>query len=87
METERDPNIATKHEQDPEHSSESRTTASAGRSCEQCGKPLAGRKERFCSDGCRMRDRRQEQAARIDELLTTIEESVTALRGELERSQ
>ena len=28
--------------------------------------------------------RRKEQAARIDELLTRIEESVTALRGELE---
>jgi len=35
--------------------SESRTTASGDHSCEQCGKPLSGRKERFCSDGCRMR--------------------------------
>jgi predicted nucleic acid-binding Zn ribbon protein len=64
-----------------------RTTASNGHSCEQCGRSLTGRKQRFCSDRCRMRARRQEQAARVNELLTTIEESVTALRGELERSQ
>ena len=62
---------------------ETRTTASAGH-CERCRRPLTGRKQRYCSDGCRMAVRRETQATRIGELLTTIEESVAALRGELE---
>lgn len=69
--------------------SRTRTTGSqphpAQPSCRQCGRPVEGRRRNgFCSDRCRMAVRRKEQAARIDELLTRIEESVTALRGELE---
>lgn len=63
---------------------EPRTTAFEGPTCEQCGHPLTGRKQRFCSDRCRMAVRRQVQVARIDALLSTIEASVAALRGELE---
>ena len=63
--------------------SEGRTTASEGHSCEQCGAVLKGRRQRFCSDRCRMRDRRREQQARLNELLAAIEQSVTALRQEL----
>ena len=40
---------------------EGQTTASAGRSCAQCGCPLTGRKERFCSDACRMRRGRRDR--------------------------
>jgi hypothetical protein len=63
---------------------EPRTTAFSSQSCERCQRPLTGRKERFCSDRCRMAVRRQSQTARVRRLLTAIEESVAALRGELE---
>jgi hypothetical protein len=63
---------------------ESRRAPLEGHSCEWCEGPLTGRKLRFCSDRCRMRHRRKEQAARINGLLRTIEESVASLRGELE---
>jgi predicted nucleic acid-binding Zn ribbon protein len=62
---------------------ETRTTASDGRSCEQCGRPLTGRKERFCSDRCRMAVRREQERARVDELLRRLEGDLNALREEL----
>lgn len=55
-----------------------------GPRCRRCGEAVPGRRRNgYCSDRCRMGERRQEQAVRVNELLTTIEESVTALRGEL----
>jgi uncharacterized protein with Zn-ribbon domain DUF2116 len=63
---------------------EGRTTASETHSCEHCGEVLTGRKERFCSDRCRMKARRAKQQERVNELLTTIETAVSALRVELE---
>ncbi len=62
---------------------EPRTTASDGRCCQSCGRPLTGRKERFCSDRCRMRDRREREQARVDELLRRLKDDVDALREEL----
>ena len=62
---------------------ESRTTASSTPSCGTCGRPLTGRKTRFCSDRCRMRDHRAASAARVADLLTTIDRSTAALRAEL----
>jgi hypothetical protein len=64
---------------------QTRTTASAGQSCERCGRPLTGRKKRFCSDACRMRDRRDRERARIAELFGRLESDVAALREELDR--
>jgi hypothetical protein len=64
---------------------ETRTTGLDGKSCRRCGEPVKGRRRNgYCSDRCRMRDRRENQAARVNGLLTTIEESVVALRRELE---
>ena len=60
-----------------------RTTPSDGPSCQHCKGPLTGRKARFCSDACRMADRRQSQRARIDELLQRVEQDLAALRGVL----
>lgn len=61
---------------------EPRTTASLQHSCETCQRPLTGRKIRFCSDRCRMHERRATKAGRFSELLTTIEQATTALRQE-----
>ena len=62
---------------------EHRTTASDGRFCEQCGRPLTGRKERWCSDRCRMRVRRADEAARQRELLGNMRQALSALEAEL----
>jgi hypothetical protein len=59
---------------------EARTTASSGLSCATCGRRLTGRKQRFCSDRCRMQARRAASAARLTHLLTTIERATTELR-------
>ena len=63
---------------------EPRTTASPGQPCERCSRPLNGRKQRFCSDKCRMKAHRQQQAARVTSLINAIEESAKALKAELE---
>jgi hypothetical protein len=62
---------------------ESRTTASGGHSCASCGRPLTGRKERFCSDRCRMAMRRVKQRQRIEPLLETAESTLGALRRDV----
>jgi hypothetical protein len=61
---------------------ESRTTASDDRSCERCGRLLSGRKERFCSDSCRMATRREEECARVEKLLQRLDDDLGALRQE-----
>jgi hypothetical protein len=58
-----------------------RTTAS----CQHCGRPLTGRKERFCSDRCRMRVRRDDQSRRIAARLRSMEEAIEGLKDELKR--
>jgi len=67
---------------------ESRTTASEGHSERQrvrCGERIQGRRRNGrCSDRCRMRDRRNEQSQRLEEILATIERAVAALRREVE---
>lgn len=68
-----------------DRSPEPRTTAFAARSCGSCGRPLTGRKERFCSDRCRMRDRRQRERDRLAELLQRLENGLATLRVELLR--
>lgn len=60
-----------------------RTTASDGRSCEHCQGPLTGRKVRFCSDRCRMRKRREQERARVHELLRRVETDLGVLREAL----
>jgi len=67
---------------------ETRTTGLQGQSkghCKRCGKPVMGRRRNgYCSNGCRMRDRRAEQTIRVDKLITHIEEAAAALRQELD---
>jgi hypothetical protein len=58
----------------------SRRSASEGPSCERCKRPLTGKKERFCSDACRMRLRRDNEATDFNGVLDLIEEAVAALR-------
>ena len=62
---------------------ETRTTASSGPSCERCDRPLTGRKTRFCSDACRMADRREQQQGRRLELMGAIDAAVEELRADL----
>ena len=69
------PDIAVTVERGPE----TRTTAFSGPSCEECGRVLTGRKTRFCSDRCRMRDRRRHQQLRRLDLLDTIMSAVADL--------
>jgi predicted nucleic acid-binding Zn ribbon protein len=68
-----------------DHGPESRRAALGGHSCEWCEGPLTGRKERFCTDRCRMRRRRERQRTRVDELLQRLEGDLHALRAELVR--
>ena len=62
---------------------ETRTPGSERRSCRWCAGEIRGRRQKFCSDRCRMQNRRAERAARIEEWLVTIDESVRRLRREL----
>jgi len=57
-----------------------RRSASEGRSCEHCNRPLTGKKERFCSDACRMAWRREREATDLASLLDTIVGCVEAIR-------
>ena len=61
-----------------------RTTGREGPSCRRCGDAIRGRRRNgCCSDRCRMRDRRGEGRARVDELLQRLDADVQALRDEL----
>ena len=62
---------------------EGRRSASEGRFCERCKGSLRGRKERFCSDACRMAARRERQSERLDHLLTQLAQVLADLRSEL----
>ena len=66
---------------------ETLTTASEGHPergrCRRCGAPVRGRRRDYCSNACRMRDRRAAQAKRVDSLLDSLQASLTALREEL----
>ena len=59
------------------------TTASEPPSCTHCGRPLTGRKERFCSDRCRMRFRRTIEEKRRRDLIDQLREVVTEVEIEL----
>jgi hypothetical protein len=50
------------------------------RCCEHCGRDLKGRKERFCSDACRMRQRRSRQTLRMTLHLNATEHHLAALK-------
>src|SRR5581483_6137396 len=61
-----------------------RMTALQGQSerrrCRRCGGPVGGRRRNgYCSDKCRMQDRRARRHDHINELLSTIEAAVAAL--------
>lgn len=62
---------------------ESRTSGFGTPSCRQCGRPVGGRRRNgFCSDRCRMQQRRLERAERRHELFARIEEALGELRRE-----
>jgi hypothetical protein len=65
--------------------SESRRSASTALLCQGCGEALTGKKRRWCSDACRMADRRDENQRRRLELLDSISASVEQLRREVLR--
>lgn len=55
------------------------------RDCRVCLKPVRGRRRnRYCSDKCRMHVYRDRRSARIRDLITAIETATTSLRVELE---
>jgi hypothetical protein len=66
---------------------ETRTTASEGQSCLQCGGPVRGRRRNgYCGDRCRMRAARMADSARIETfvaLLASVESVIGAVREEL----
>lgn len=70
-------------QREEEVASEALTTASTGHPCNQCGRQLRGRQQRFCSDRCRMITKRQERAARIERMLEMLEVATAELREEL----
>jgi predicted nucleic acid-binding Zn ribbon protein len=62
-----------------------RTTAFEGqpekRHCRRCGGPIGGRRRNgYCSDRCRMADRREQERRRGLELLDSINTALTELR-------
>jgi hypothetical protein len=57
-----------------------RTTACERGSCAQCGRALTGRKEKFCSDACRMRNCRIEHQAELAQLFQDLTRTVEMLR-------
>ena len=65
---------------------ETERPVSEGRVCEGCGKSLTGRRPqaRFCSDRCRSRVKRDARSNRLAELANRLDETVVALRRELE---
>ena len=63
-----------------------RTSGSDGRFCQECGAVIAGRRRNgFCSDGCRMHAKRQEDDKRMDTVLAAGEAWFSTLRAELRR--
>ena len=64
--------------------SETRTTGSDGQSCRRCGEPIRGRRRNgYCSDRCRMRDRRERERMRVGDLMRQLANNLDALRDEL----
>jgi predicted nucleic acid-binding Zn ribbon protein len=62
---------------------EPQTTASEShpqRHCRQCKQPIRDRKQNYCSDACRMRDKRGNDRRKWLELLDTISAAVNELR-------
>lgn len=60
-----------------------RTTASEGQSCSRCGGPLKRRRRNdFCSDRCRMADRREREAAGRRALLDRLARAVADVERE-----
>lgn len=58
------------------------------RPCRHCGQPVQGRRRNgYCSDACRLRDRRDQERRRRLELLDTISAAVEELRSELGGSE
>jgi predicted nucleic acid-binding Zn ribbon protein len=59
----------------------SRTSGSEGEFCQECGAPVTGRRRNgFCGDRCRMRHRRARKRARVRELFSLAEETLSTLR-------
>lgn len=60
---------------------QNRTSASRPRSCTRCGRAVTGRRRNgYCSDRCRMQDRREERRRERDALLDTVAVTVQKLR-------
>jgi predicted nucleic acid-binding Zn ribbon protein len=73
--------METIEEQD-DRASKGQTTASE-HTCGECGQPLTGQKERFCSDKCRMRAHRAAQEANRRALIAKVKQSVDELEEAL----
>ena len=62
-----------------------RTTGSEDRPCIRCGRQLQLRQQRYCSDRCRMRDRREAEAVRKRDLVSRLDAVVAEAKRELEK--
>lgn len=69
--------------QTEEDCSAGRRSASTALLCERCGGPLSGKKQRWCSDACRMADRRDDRRRKQLGLLDTISAAVEELRNDV----
>lgn len=70
----------------PETRPETRTTGSQDGLCRRCGASIKGRRRnRFCSDKCRMATRRECDGLRRREAVARLKEAVVAVEGELSR--
>lgn len=65
----------------PIRATTSRTTGSDAPTCRQCSGPIRGRRRNgFCSDACRMRNRRADERLRLAQLVVNVELAVAAVR-------
>jgi len=68
-----------------ESTPETRTTGSEGYPgegpCRRCGRPIGGRRRNgYCSDGCRMADRRQAERRTVEPLFKDVVRAIDELR-------
>jgi hypothetical protein len=65
---------------------ETRTTGSESPFCARCAAPIRGRRRNgYCSDRCRMAERRQEESQRRQAVVSRLKEVVAAVEAELLR--
>jgi len=63
--------------------SAARTTASDDRSCQRCDEAIRGlRRNGYCSDACRMADRREQIDRRRRELLSRLKQTINEIAAD-----